>query len=114
MTRSEFKKCLCAHGFVFSHNPTCGDRFTRVDQGNKQHVSRDSVRGSAWRLFLAVGEVPEIWPAVEVPRVPSAIWIDAESPWFNYCADLDPSDPLDAQLDNRAVALEKCFVWLIT
>lgn len=32
-------------------------------------------------------------------------WVEAESPWFEYFTDLDPSDPLDAQFDSRQAAL---------
>jgi hypothetical protein len=114
MKPTAFKKQLCAHGFSFQHDPSYGDRFTRDVRGKKQHVSRDSVRGSAWRLLLAVGDVPLVWPAWDPRKDKSDSWIEAESPWFRYATDLDPSDSLDAQIDNRESALQKCFNWLIT
>lgn len=111
MTPTLFKKKLYDHGFDFikSASSNC---FTRSINGIQQHVSRDSVRGGAWRLFLAVGNVPEGWPVIDVHAVQT--WVAAESPWFNYLTDLDPTNPLDTQCDNREVALEKCFQWLIT
>jgi hypothetical protein len=111
MTPSLFKKRLRDHGFEHEQDPH-GGRFTRVVSGVKQHVARDSVRGSAWRLHLAVGNVPIVWPALDISASEESTWFEAESPWFSYFTDLDPSDPLDAQCDSREVALEKCFGWL--
>jgi hypothetical protein len=114
MTPAIFKKRLFEHDFTFSQAPHGAGRFTRVVGGTKQHVARDNVRGSAWRLYLAVGEVPEIWPAMDVSAREAQPWMQAESPWFHYFTDLEPSDPLEAQCDSREAALEKCFTWLIT
>jgi hypothetical protein len=111
MTPSLFKKRLRDHGFAYEHNPH-GGCFTRVVSGTKQHVARDSVRGSAWRLYLAVGDVPIVWPAQDVKAREEPKCVEAESPWFTYFTDLDPADPLDAQCDSREVALDKCFDWL--
>jgi hypothetical protein len=114
MTPAIFKKRLREHNFTFSQETHGLGRFTRVVGDTKQHVARDNVRGSAWRLYLAVGEVPEIWPAMNILPPEAQPWIQAESPWFQYFTDLDPSDPLDAQCESREAALEKCFTWLIT
>lgn len=111
MTPTLFKKKLHDHGFEFIKSAS-SNRFTRSINGTQQHVSRESVRGSAWRLYLAVGAIPEAWPVVDLRA--EQTWIAAESPWFHYLTGLDPTDPLDAQCDNREVALEKCFQWLIT
>ena len=113
MTPSVFKKRLSEHGFAFERDPP-GGRFLRVVSGVKQYIARDSVRGSAWRLYLAVGNVPSFWPAADPNEKGTPSWIEAESPWFYYFTDLDPTDPLDAQCDSREVALEKCFDWLTT
>ena len=113
MTNSLFKKRLSEHGFAYERDPH-GGRFMRVASGVKQYVARESVRGGAWRLWLAVGDVPGYWPASDPNANPVALWVEAESPWFDYFTDLDPSDPLAAQLDSREVALEKCFTWLTT
>jgi hypothetical protein len=114
MTPSSFKKRLCEHGFAFVRNATFGDRFTRGQDDVKQHVARDTVRGGGWRLFLAVGDVPEVWPTSDLSGEARNVWVEAESPWFNYFTDLDPSDPEDAQFDTREAALDKCFDWLTT
>lgn len=113
MTPSLFKKRLGDHGFAFERD-SHGGRFTRLASGVKQYVARDSVRVSAWRLYLAVGDVPAYWPAFDPKAKQVMSWVEAESPWFEYSTDLDPSDPLDAQCDSREVALEKCFTWLTT
>jgi hypothetical protein len=111
MTANAFNKKLRELGFAPSGNGVHGHHYARVVEGRNQHISRDNVRGSAWRLFLAEGEVPEYWPAVSFnsPSVVAHVW--AESPWFKYDTELDPNDPLDAQCDSREVALEKCFSW---
>jgi hypothetical protein len=113
MTPSVFKKRLSDHGFAFERDPQ-GGRFMRVASGVKQYVARDSVRGSAWRLYLAVGDVPTFWPGSDPKAKGVRSWFEVESPWFDYFTDLDPADPLDAQCDSKEVALEKCFNWLTT
>jgi hypothetical protein len=116
MTPAQFGKSLRQEGFTASplQPRGSGQRFTRPRGGALQHVARDSVRGSAWRLFLAVGDVPTIWPTVDPAGGPSPAWVEAESPWFHYFTDLDPADPLDAQCDSRQAALAKCWAWLTT
>jgi hypothetical protein len=113
MTPANFKKRLCEHGFVFMRGKF-ENRFTRETNGVQQHVARDSVRGMAWRIFMAVGTAPEIWPTVDVKAKIEDSFAEAESPRFAYFTDLDPTDPLDAQCDNREVALANCFEWLTT
>lgn len=95
----------------FSSGPTC---FNRTLGPRVQHVARDCVRGGAWRLFLAVGNVPSKWPLVSAAEEQSRDWLEAESPWFNYFTDLDPDDPSDEQLDDKGEALSKCLEWLLS
>jgi hypothetical protein len=116
MTPKLFGKLLQQEGFTACpiQPRGLGQRFTRGRGGRLQHVFRDSVRGSAWRLSLAVGEVPANWPVLDLAWETHATWVEAESPWFNYFTDLDPTDPLDAQSDSREAALEKCWSWLTT
>jgi hypothetical protein len=116
MTPKLFVKALREEGFTACplQPGGSGQRFSRERSGGVQHVARDSVRGSAWRLFLAVGEVPACWPVADVGDELSGCWVEAESPWFHYFTDLDPTDSLDAQCDSREAALEKCWAWLTT
>jgi hypothetical protein len=87
---------MAAEGFT--SNAAC---FTRRIGQSMQHVARDSIRGSAWRLFLAVGDVPIQWPVVSAHEEQRRTWAEAESPWFNYFTDLDPNDASDAKVDDR-------------
>jgi len=116
MTPKLFAKFLQQEGFApFPVLPRgSGQRFSRERSGRTQHVARDSVRGSAWRLLLAVGDVPACWPVAALASEVSATWMEAESPWFSYFTGLDLADPLDAQCDSREAALEKCWAWLST
>ena len=86
-----------------------GPRFSIEHGGVTRFVARSSVRGSAWRLHMAAGDVPSDWPTYELN--PTTSWIEAESPWFEYFTDLDPNDPEDAQFDSRESALQKCHDW---
>lgn len=112
MTKRELDRALIAMGFTRQSNPIGGTRFVRQVDGQPQYVARDNVHGGSWRLLLAVGDVPEIWPAHEVGT--RARFTEAESPWFDYFHDPDPSDPDDAQLDNSDGALAKMFGWFQT
>jgi hypothetical protein len=110
MTPASFKKQLGALGFAYIQNPPFGSRFTRSAGNLLQHVARESVRGSSWRLCLAVGDIPPVWPALEFK--PTTSWDEAESPWFTYYTDLDENEL--NQFDTRNVALQKCYDWLVT
>jgi hypothetical protein len=65
MTPREFSEELRAHGFDV--DPENKKRFVRLQNGITQYVARESVRGSAWRLSMAVGQIPTYWPT-EVPQ----------------------------------------------
>ena len=111
MTPREFTEELRAHGFdVDSENKK---RFLRVQNGIRQYVARESVRGSAWRLHIAVGQIPTCWPINELRSTTCKEWRDAESPWFYYYTEPDPDETLSAQCDTKDAALRKCFDWLI-
>jgi hypothetical protein len=72
----------------------------------------DNVRQGDWRILLAVGMPPLDWPMIS--QVPSAnSWVEAESPWFPYFADLDPADPDDAKVDTKERALQRCADWFL-
>ena len=111
MTLREFSKELIAHGFaVDAENKK---RFVRVQNGITQYVAKESIRGSAWRLCMAVGQIPTNWPMVELHASKSAEWRDAESPWFYYYTEPAPDESLNSQCDTKDAALRKCFDWLI-
>lgn len=112
MTPATFKRHLQKLGFTLTQNSLTLWRFQRRISGVLHSVERDSVKGSAWRLHLAIGEVPEIWPAWG-PFTPQT-WIQAESPWFYYHHDDDPDDPLPSELDTPQTALQKCLDWFKT
>ena len=109
MTPPTFKRHLEKLGFSQTQNTLGLWKFQRRVNGTLQSVQRDSVKGSAWRLNLAIGEVPEIWPAF-APQV-CQTWIEAESPWFHYHHDDIPDDPLPPELDTPQLALKKCLEW---
>lgn len=69
------------------------------------------MRGSAWRFFLALGSIPESWPAIGVASPADPCLAEAESPWFEYFNDLDPEDPEDAQFLDKDAALQKACDW---
>ena len=111
MTPREFSQELRAHGFgVDAENKK---RFVRVQEGITQYVARESVRRSAWRLYMAVGQIPTTWPMFEGRSSTCTQWRDAESPWFYYYTEPDPDETLTAQCDTKDVALQKCFDWLL-
>lgn len=112
MTPKFFTKKLADIGFTLQKLDG-GNRYIRQIGSSGQYIARDSVRGSAWRLFLAISPIPEAWPVCPTHGQNSVPWTEAESPWFNYFTDLDPTDPLDAQCDSRESALEKSYEWLI-
>lgn len=110
MTPREFNKELQKYGFVAdSENEK---RFVRLVCGVKQYVARESVRGSAWRIYLAVGHIPSCWPIADFKSTALAPWSEAESPWFYYYTESDPDESLNAVCDTKEVALRKCFDWL--
>ncbi len=75
MTPREFSQELKTHGFtVDAENKK---RFVRVQNGITQYVAKESVRGAAWRLCMAVGPIPKHWPMVELHASKSAEWQDA-------------------------------------
>lgn len=111
MTPREFSQELRAHGF--NVDPVNKKRFVRVQTGITQYVARESVRGSAGRLYLAIGQIPICWPTDELRSSIGTEWRDAESPWFYYYTEPDPDEMLNAQCDTKEVALRKCFDWLI-
>jgi hypothetical protein len=111
MTPREFSEELRARGFyVDSENKK---RYVRVQNGITQYVARESVRGSAWRLHMAVGQIPTCWPTDEILSSSNTQWRDAESPWFYYYTEPDSDETLNAQCDTKDGALLKCFDWLI-
>lgn len=112
MTPRTFSTDLRKHGFAT--DPINKRRFVRRLDARDQYVARDSVRGAAWRLFLAVSPIPSDWPGTYGPTSDVDSWVDAESPWFDYFTDLDPNDPLDVQCNSREIALHKCFDWFMT
>lgn len=112
MTAREFTTRMATNGFS-PEKVAGGERYCRDVAGVSQYVAKESVRGTAWRLFLAVSPVPDGWPTLSIRGVTSEPWIEAESPWFEYFTDLDPSDPLDAELDSPETALRKCYDWLL-
>ncbi|HEX7708371.1 MAG TPA: hypothetical protein VF701_18055 [Thermoanaerobaculia bacterium] len=112
VTKREFDRALIAQGFSRQTHPVGGTRFVREVEGQKQYVARDNVHAGSWRLLLAAGDVPEVWPADQIGG--SSRFVEAESKWFEYFNDLDPSDPEDAQFDDSAGALRKLFGWFQT
>lgn len=108
MTPSRFATALKNAGYTKETVPR-GSRFSIERDGVTRYVARSSVRGGAWRLHMAIGDVPTDWPTYELN--PTKTWIEAESPWFEYFTDLDPDDPEDAQFDSRESTLQKCHDW---
>jgi len=111
MTPREFNRELKAVGFAADAENS--KRFVRSHNGVNQYVVRESVRGSAWRLYMAVGQIPDCWPTDEVQLTTHIRWRDAESPWFYYYTEPDPDETLNAQCDTKDAALQKCFDWLV-
>jgi len=111
MTPRGFTKELSVQGFVVDADNN--KRFVRVQNGIRQYVAKESVRGSAWRLYMAVGQIPTCWPIAELRSSICSEWRDAESPWFYHFTEPDPDETLNAQCDTKDVALQKCFDWLI-
>jgi hypothetical protein len=109
MTKREFDKSIIADGFLRQVHPVGGTRFVREIDGQTQYVARDNVHGGAWRLLLALGDAPVVWPAEQGGG--TSRLLEAESPWFKYFNDLDDSDPEDAQFDDSARALSKMLEW---
>ena len=109
MKRRDVERRLIASGFTREVTDG-GTRFIRQGPAGPQLVAVDNVRGSAWRVWLAVGAAPSCWPAVDGSRREGR-WREAESPWFDYVLP-DAEEPEDAGLDYKDQALAKCAVWL--
>ena len=109
--RREFQRILGESGFRVETTEHKETRWIRGSEPDVQAVALDSVRGSAWRVLMARGAVPAIWP-VATSAGRDGAWLDAESPWFDYFTDLDPEDPDDARFDSKEQALAKCVAWL--
>ncbi len=113
MTRRDFERLLRHHGFIRERTPAGAVRWHRAGEARGQYCVLENVRQGDWRLFLAVGLPPADWPMSSLDRSASA-WVEAESPWFAYFNDLDPSDPDDARFDNKERALQRCADWLFS
>jgi hypothetical protein len=111
MTPRQFNNNLLAAGFRKRLNKLKIVVFTRGAGASAQHLSRESVRGSAWRLFLAVGSASDAWPAISKPNVGKSL-LEAESPWLEYYSSEDLLDPQARGLHNGAEALDACWRWL--
>lgn len=110
MTKREFDKALEAAGFRRESSVVGGTRFVRRVGSRTQYVAKSVVHDSSFRLFLATGDVPAMWPADEIN--PPGGLIEAESPWFSYSREPELSD--DAQLDTPDRALAKLSEWFAT
>jgi len=111
MTHGEFEQALARDGFSREEGET-GVRFARVQDGVRRYCALDNVKGAAWRVFLAVGAVPPAWPTVAADGIVAQGWVEAESPWFQYVADLDSRTAEDSQFKDKPAALRQCSEWL--
>lgn len=100
MTARQFETRISEHGFDRFEHPLRYPTWRRTVDGVEQFVSRDNVRGGAFRLFLARNCVP----ALDLQREWNGLDpIEAESPWFSY---------VDAM--ERPAALDACWEFLST